>query len=429
MKGRNASVSKNRTIAWIGVACVCLASHVLANTTNDFTGTGTYTEDFESIARDTLLTGSGGWYGVSNAVKVVEGDPGWLFNLPLPGSAHTNALELTEAVSNIFVVGETEEGSVSGSVHNPPWVTKETYIDMMVNPVPRDSEPTGLDSNVQVAVYLDSEGYLNIYHRYFQGWNVKPDPGPGSEAEWTRLTDADPIPTNVWFRLTITMGYLLDPWGPGFPNKFDTFYQVQINGEAPLEGPLAVSSLPSYDALQANSGNSHTGSWFLVANTTLDEGNLRYWLSSIATEGPGMIDDLVVVTDSNNLGQVIETYGVDAATYGQVGISDPGGDDDGDGYLNWEELVAGTDPGNKDSVFEVTSVAKLGGASVVTFSASNAYNVDAQVTMLRTTNDLATATSGDWQPIGNVPAGDGEFTDNDPPEGVAYYKPSIGWTY
>jgi hypothetical protein len=382
----------------------------------------------------TMLTGTNGWYGVSNAVQVVEEDPGFNLGYPLSGD-HTRVLELTDSVSNLFVVGETDgSGGAPGGVQNPPWVTKETFIDMMVKPVPRDSAPANLDTNVQVAVYLDTDGHLNIYHRYMENYDLEPDQGQ-MEGVWSTLTNGPAIPTGTWFRLTITIGYVRDPWSGSYPdanNQYDTYYSVQVNGGERIIGQYGNSKPYTVDDTEGWYEQVGGGPWFLVANQGAD-GNAyysRYWLTSISTEGPGKIDDLVVVTDSNALASATTPYGIPQGVYDTAGITDPDGDDDGDGIPNWKELVAGTNPGEVGSYFQVTGVKKMGTSTVVDFNASNDYGLNAQVTMLRTTMDLATVTPGDWQPVGPaLPAGSTQFVDANPPDGKAYYKPVIYWVY
>jgi hypothetical protein len=229
MKERRVGLGRNRTVVGLAVLCAC-AGTVFANITN----TVPYSESFESVMAGTMLTGTNGWYGVSNAVQVVEEDPGFNLGYPLSGD-HTKVLDLTDSVSNLFVVGETDgSGGAPGGVHNPPWVTKETFIDMMVKPVPRDSAPANLDTNVQVAVYLDTDGHLNIYHRYMENYDLEPDQGE-MEGVWSTLTNGPAIPTGTWFRLTITIGYVRDPWSGSYPdanNQYDTYYSRSMAASA-----------------------------------------------------------------------------------------------------------------------------------------------------------------------------------------------------
>ena len=346
-----------------------------------------YGESFETYALGTKLAGSNGWFGGSNAVEVIAENPGFVWGYPLPSATHTQVLQLTEAVTNMFTTNGLSVNQTN------------VWIDVMVSPIPRESAPGDLPTDVQTAIYMGSDTNLHVYHAYYNGGNPA--------KRWATL-QVPGLHTGVWTRVTLKMDYLTDNFGTGI----DKYFQISVNGGKPISDPYAYKSIPLLDLSATN------GTWFLQACSGQGAGNTH--LTSLSTEGPGKLDDVVVdITPPAAPSGTI--FGVPVAWYINNGITDPAGDKDGDGYANWQEWVAGTDPNNASSKLELTGIR---GKAKVTWSGSNTVS-GATYTVLRTTDIL---TPSSWAPV-QTGITTPTWTDPNPPQKDAYYKVVIPWTY
>jgi hypothetical protein len=114
-----------------------------------------------------------------------------------------------------------------------------------------------------------------------------------------------------------------------------------------------------------------------------------------------------------------------------LGGDQENGNADGDVMLNWEEYVAGTDPQDSNSVFEVINVFYGGTYNRVTWYGTTNSGVTIPFNMWRTTNLLD---QGAWELIedASIPRsadGTNVWDDLAPPNRKSYYQPSISWPY
>ncbi len=378
-----------------------LALLMIASATPGWSNTSNgipYSISFEGLDVGTLISGTNGWYGDVDAASVVAGDPMYVFGYVI-ADAHTKVLEMTAPVSNQF-----NTNALPGQTN--------VWIDLMVKPVPRDVPPSGLDTNIQTAIYLGTDGCLRVMHQYRTSpWSPTP--------YWTKLNHP-PIATNTWFRLTIKMDYRTDAWFQTEENnQFDTYFQVSINGGEPQSAPMAL--------LQPMLGSGGTGTWFLCANAHENDGLVPTYLSAISTEGPGMLDD-IVVTNQPVPTVSGSTYGIDNQIYVSNGIWDPDGDSDGDTNKNWEEMVAGSNPFAADGMLTVVQATSDPTSATIKFLGTDLF-VTNSYTMLRATNLME---NSPWIPVATVardPSGTNTWTDLNAPAGRAYYRPTIQWVY
>ncbi len=376
---------------WAGVvaALVAVGSAGFANITN----TVPYEESFESYAVGTEITGMGGWYGISNAGTVASEDlSGFTHGFPIDGATHTNVLELAEPITNLF------------ERYDPSDPDESVYIDLLVEPVPRDNPPGNLDTNVQTALYMDSGGQINVYHAMF---------GETPPQMWTQLQHP-PLSTGDWIRVTLDMKYTKDEFG----GKIYKYFRVGING-----GPW-IESIYGYPQIPPAGGGDTNGPWFLQAGSETGGGNP--YLTSISTEGPGAIDDVVVTTNAPTQSKTT-SMGVPIDWYTNNGLdpNNPTKDTDGDGSPDWAEWVAGTDANNPSNFLEVViaegSMGGLSWSGTTNTGGSATYSIYRRADLL----------TGDWgTPVVNgIPKGTTTWTDPMPPADGANYKLGIPWTY
>jgi len=350
-----------------------------------------YTESFEELAVGSQIAstnGVDGWYGDSNACTVVADTSSFTWGYPIPSATHTNVLNLEAPVTNRFS-------------YSWPGISN-VWIDLMVKPVPRENPPAVLPSDVQVAMYMGANGKMNIFHaRHLSSGNPT--------QMWSELDYS--LSTGEWLRVTLEMDYLKDNWGGGT----DKYFRISFNGGSPISNANAYSELP------ITAYEPDNGTYFLIACGGSGAGNPG--LTSLSTEGPGMIDDVVVTTDKNDLaGQSTSIHGVPLAWFQSMGISDPDGDADGDGIDNWAEWVAGTDPMTGDVFLEIVRAGKgllsLGGAS--------SPNADAVFTILRNAN--LTDPIENWTVVASgLTNVTGPWQDPSAPNGKAYYRARMHW--
>jgi len=316
---------------------------------------------------------------------VAEDVSGFLWGHPITNATHTTVLQLTEPISNVFTR-----------------VTDVVYVDVLVDPVPRANPPSGLPADVQTALYMGESGKLNVFHAYYAGAPAQ---------RWSELDHAA-APTGEWIRVTLKLDYTTDVFGP----STDKYFQVSINGGDPLSAPHAYQEIPLVDP------NATNGTWFLQANSGNGGGNT--YLTSLSTEGPGALDDVVVTTNTPAGGGAGTIYGVPIAWYQSNGYWDPDGDADGDGSPNWAEWVAGTDSENPDSHLMFTEAS---GEGTVSWSGTTNTGSSATYSVHRT-EDLVGNT---WTAVATgIPKGTTTWSDPAPPAGgTAGYKVNIPWVY
>jgi hypothetical protein len=456
---RGLSIIAACALAWIPL-------HASANITN----TIPYTNSFEAYTAGQTVVGSGGWYAAETSAAVVVADTyTYQGELPLP-DPHTKILGVSEPVTNMITGG-------TGSV---------IYIDTMVSGLPWDEETPPAVTNLQTAIYVNTNGHPMVWHKHYSFLQ------PEQTNLWSELSDIT-ISSGQWFRVTAEMKYD----GQDFVAGLFRFFQLYVDGEAVTN--KGARTAPSYPS---NPG----GTWFPMAEQGRD------YLSSIEFSGKGYLDDLQVTTNNPNTATLytivasvdngdaawivpagnvrvaasndapfsifakpnyaITNVVVDdvligptnAYTFYEVvtnhtihvlsGSTEPqttdngvpyawldqypelGGDDttdyDQDGQLTWEEYVMGTDPTTNASVGRILDVGYLTGSNYVTWYATTNSGVNETFDMYRSTNAVDDEYVWDLVYTGIQRADDGTNTWWDtaaPTNGVpVLYWPSVLWT-
>ena len=256
------------------------------------------------------------------------------------------------------------------------------YVDVLVYPGCREDPPTIVNPKPQLAVYVDSNEHLVIYHSYYSEETEEPG---GYAKTWVTNT-VDTVPSNRWTRLTFTFAY------SGEPGWYNAYFCVQVNGGARFAYELGYAS---------TSDDNYTpdyGPWLMVAD--LPYSAPGGFVSSFGVSGSCCIDDLAV---SDSLPPVapgartshgtplpwLLTYYPD--TPPESYETQDTNDSDGDCMPTWEEYWAGTDPTNTDSKFAIIQFGS--DWSVKWFGGTNEENLPFQV--WRSTN-LVNPASWDW---------------------------------
>jgi hypothetical protein len=428
--------------------------------------------------------GSGGnnWSGVAATADVavaVSETYAALVGYPIEATNHTKVMQFEGTISNTFD---------TTSYTNPANYKDNIYIDTMLQAgqVDYDLTPEDVDSGAQLAMYVNTNGHVCVFHAYYAT-------NENNELEslvrtWSEL-EHDPIASDQWVRVTIKLDYI-NPPGEGYAEE--NFFQVQIDGGAPITHARAFTSTAPVD------GSDYGGSWFLTANSGFGTTPNEY-LSAVELRGRGKVDDLVVtdqevvfgaaydITVVAGAGGRIEPAGpivrvaegadktfliipnanytiddvlVNDSSIGVVtehtftnvmanqkiearfrssrtpleqwldswGLTDPDGDEDGDGMSNREEYYAGTiptGPEGSNSVFEVVAQRADPGANTVWWYSTTNSGVMTGFVIYRTTDLVA----GNWEPRGTNDVrqnGTNYWVDiNPPPTGPAYYQPRI----
>lgn len=383
----NTFTMRRETKVWASVVAVAMlvCSIGFANTTNAIP----YVESFEAYAAGTQIAGTDGWYGISNAVEVAAEDPGFAWGYPIPAATHSNVLELTEPVTNQF------------ARYTPADPNQSVYIDILVDPIPRENPPGDLPTDVQTAMYLGENGKLNIYHSTYAAVGAK---------IWSEL-DHTPLPTGEWVRVTLEMKYALDVWGGG--SNTDKYFRVSVNGGTPLAGAYGYEALPLTNNMPTNA------TWFLQVGSGNGGGNP--YLTSLSTEGPGAIDDVVVTTNTPAAGGPTTAFGVPLAWFPDP--NNPTKDTDGDGSPDWAEWVAGTDATNGNSFLKFIAAS---GSGTIAWNGTTNTGGSATYAIYRN-EDLV---NDGWSIVASgIPKGTTTWTDPSPPADNANYKLGIPWEY
>ena len=220
------------------------------------------------------------------------------------------------------------------------------WLDMMIEWYPRP-EPGVADASAQLALYVNSSSNLVVWHY---------DDGGGTKT-WTELAGTQKA-AHTWSRLTVMMDY------SGTANRFQVF----------LDG------LPVPDS----------NTWFEAANTDNDHFSYVTFPSEFA------VDDLVVA-DWDPLSAFAEWLRAHYPGTNDLTVAAES-DTDGDGMSAWQEYIAGTDPTDAASVYEILHISNAGVSNcVVWYGTSN--NVSTPFSIYSATNLLETSP---WWFITNV---------------------------
>ncbi len=305
------------------------------------------TDTFEEYAPGRALDGVAGWRG-GGVVQATAVAPPLPPGPPVPEATHAQVLRggwMTRSV----------EG-VEGECVN---------VDFLFEAMPGEMPEVG--AAVQAAFRIADDGRLLAWH------------ADGDDAAWTNrwsaLCDAIHM-VGDWIRISVAMDYA-DPSGV-------TWFQPRVNG----------SLCPTTSGFRSPADLRSPGSWYRCANNPgLGGAGLRR-MTRLDLLGEGALDDLVVSRDAFAHSGPDTVNGVPLAWFDGMGLARNPPEDadfDGDGFTDWEEFTAGTDPADPQSAFRITSVRLDGGTVNVTFLGNDSGATTPYI--VERASDLA---AGDW---------------------------------
>ncbi len=227
---------------------------------------------FEGLEDGSNITAYLGWQGEDDAVKAL------LLDYPAPShpinTNHTMVAELSDNVT-IHVDGQ-------------PLNQQMVWVDYLVKPKrwEEDEPPGDIPGDAQLAIYVDSNGWLNVYHSDFDedynllppAWSVVDDPG-------YYMTE------NEWVRLSVGTDYRRQIGG----DDLASFFQVRLNGN-PIRHANAHFDphTPDYwaeDLSGPDANDGELGTWFAMAHPSASQ------LNAVTLRGSGLFDDFVISED------------------------------------------------------------------------------------------------------------------------------------
>ena len=285
-------------------------------------------DSFESIDVGTTAGAIPGWTGSGfvNAQKVTMADPP---TYPLNGATHEHTLCVEdEAV-------RTYENS---------FVRDNQSLDMLVEVRRPDSnvqlpDASDMSGERQVSVTVDANGWFNVWH-----------PDASGTGHWTPLSfgTKSVFADGENVRLTLVFDYHSSADGAAFG-------QVRINGSCGVLWDDAAQ-VASDEGVRSPNAPTAKGSWFRLFSVA----RIAKKVSGLNVKGCTMVDDVVFryhspsVSPMFDMGTVMGVDYVGMRSSGYIPFStfddtwglsrDPYGDADGDGFLNGEELLCGTNP-------------------------------------------------------------------------------------
>ncbi len=370
---------------------------------------------FEGLsAGDPIVNADGsgidGWEGESfgpnpAAVAIERSYPWPMGGYPLELASHEKIMQLSGNVSNLFE-----------SAGDPQVDPTNVWVDLVMQAGQLSVAPD-TPTNAQFAAYVNTNGHLVIlnaaYNADFSAQTV----------EWTELSH-DPIDSDDFVRLSIMVRYRTQT-EIAFQTDGENWYQVYLGGE------LLEDSSRGYadeNPLIGGVGTPSGGPWFLCANSGFNASPHADYLSAIALEGAGAMDDIVVTTVEPTFStnppslppfeQWLVDNGFDAG--------DANLDPDEDGASNWEEYVAGTDPNEGSSVFRIIRTDVFSSSNCVWWVIGTENNLTTDFVMRRATNlneaQPWTVVASD---LPRDPSGTNLWYDTSPPTLPAYYQPGL----
>jgi len=187
------------------------------------------------------------------------------------------------APTNLVLKLETEGQTLTRSADAPHnfLAGDPIYIDTLVKFTPSEDNPVIDDSNVKVAVFVNTNLHLVVFH--------------GTDGLGSIMTDTGTaISTSQWYRLTILLGSNPAWMFPGF--------KVYLDG-------LALTTAQGYDDF----GNQ-PGPWFI--NPSADN-----TVNAVGVQGTGMIDELVIADHIGNDGPILLTLDWDFQDNGLFSVT------------------------------------------------------------------------------------------------------------
>lgn len=280
------------------------------------------TDSFEAYAIGRVLDNVGGWTGsgiVSAETYTAATPPGF----PITNAVHTKVL----------VSEDTAERAVNTTAG------ENVIVDFMTKPRRAAELLADFGTGVHCAIAEDTNGFLCIWHQMSTG-----------ATRWTRL-QKHAIADGVWVRMSFTLD---------FNSGAYLMVQPRVNG----------SLCPTAYGFRGPEDLRSPGSWYICA----DQGSGNKKLSAVSMVGQGSMDDLVVADSALSFAHTgsTSTNNIPFVWFDSNGIArDPLDDLDGDGRTAAQEYIAGTDPNDATSFFQILRTWKEDGLAVVQFTGSN----------------------------------------------------------
>ena len=424
MKQQHANRTRLFTCSTVLIAALLGSSQALAVGTN----TLPFQRSFESLTVGSAIVdssgnGSDGWQGTSfsastNAAEVTTNTPPAPPNgYPLPSESHNKVMQMLGNVRAEFNTVQTPGNT-------------NVLVDVMVQAGRLASPPPNATNGTQFAAYFNTNGQLVVRHAIYTN-----NFSPTLNRVWTTLSHT-PVGSNDWVRLSINMNYLGS--GPIF-SATEHFCQIQLNGVT-LTSPVAYTDVVLKNPEDSSfpfSGAGITNMWFLCADSGdtgggYSSGSNNNFFTALEFDGFGSVDDVDIRSGdapppppppcANNYECWIESFYPGCPSCRGVG-DDP----DGDGASNYQEYVAGTNPNEKNSVFEVIDVQHSGTSNCVTWVGYTNSGNFTTFSVYRST-DMLSGPAG-WMLIAsNIQrnaSGTNVWYDVAPPGTNAFYRPSL----
>jgi len=330
-----------------------------------------YTDDFEGYDKaDVSLNSLGyrGWSASSDDVIVKSGT----------GVSGSKAA---------YLPGET---SLTNTLYTLEPLTK-AWTDLQLKPVKVDGSPE-VDASASVMLYVNDDGYVVVYDPDTTDWVVCSNNVTGSAVT--------PIANDAYARISL------------FQNYDASTVAVFANNELLRENLPMLASRANYEAL-------------VVQNTGEGDAYLdNVWISTSYptdltgdSDGDGWADAQELV----EFGSIsATTNGVPYTWLADKGLTDPDGDADSDNLTNAQEYLAGTDPQNDASVFQIVSIERVGDDVQLTImgndsGASTPYVIESSTNLVTGFEFLDHATRG-AAPANTV------YTDENAVEDAVFYR-------
>lgn len=372
---------------------------------------------FEEFKHETPIVttngvGSYGWEGkalpftnTAPARVIRQEYPAPSSGYPLPLSTHSNVLAVFGEASNRF-------DRIGGDLQ--PWVGySNVWVDLTMQAGRRDTEPD-VPNGTQVALYFNTNGQMVVRHaHYLANFDVF--------RRWTVL-DTPPVATDAWVRITIKIDYLSSGNNPVFPDlQFsEHYYQIRMNGGAFLSAANAYASPIETEPVPTG------GTYFLCADSGFTQPDNRYpnnmYFSGIAMSGQGAMDDVVIGTAEPSAGS-LSPFDRWMQSHG---LTDPTRDEEPDGANNYAEWLAGTDPWDPLSKFQIKIQGTNTSGRWLTWEGRPQDGVSTKFWLYRTTNLMD---GNAWVRIAtNIvrsPTGSNTWVDPSPPKYPVFYRPAL----
>ncbi|MDD4019601.1 MAG: hypothetical protein PHV28_16860, partial [Kiritimatiellae bacterium] len=307
-----------------------------------------FTEDFESYDAGTPLSSLGYrfWSASDDSVTVTPGT----------GVSGSKAADLPA------------DTALTNTLYPSMTLTK-VWTDMFLKPVKVDTPPAA-DTNASVMLCVNNDGYVMVYETNTAAWAVCSNSVAGASV--TPVGDE-------YVRITLHKDYAV--------NKVAVF----VNDVLVREGLPMISQLPYYRGMSIqNSGGTNAYLDNVVISTN--------YPTALAGDSDG--DGWADAQEIDTWGSVsATTNGVPQTWLAKNGLTDPNGNADSDNLSNAEEYLAGTNPTNDASVFQILSIVQNGTETILTImgndsGAKNPYVIERTLNLTNAFENFSTVPRG-----------------------------------